>query len=243
MIRANNISMNFGMIKALKNVSFELEAGKILGLVGDNGAGKSTLLKILCGYLQPTSGEIYIEDKRVQFKSSADAMKEGVAITHQFLELVDMATAWENFFMGREITGKGVGPFKLLDINQMKELTRKAIEKYGLSIDLECEVGKLSGEERQIIAVARAIESDPKILLLDESFTLLSLEGREELVNFLKKVNQQHNVTMIIVSHDLELVKNLTHKIMVLRGGEKIFYGDTEEVSVDQIVEFMLPQE
>jgi ABC-type sugar transport system ATPase subunit len=240
MIKAQNITMNFGTVKALDNVSFELERGKILGLVGDNGAGKSTLLKILCGYIQPTSGEIFIEGEKARFRSPADAMKKGVAITHQFLELVHMATAWENFFMGRERTTR-TGPFKLLNINLMKELTRQAIGKYGQSFDVECEVEDLSGEQRQIVAVARAVEADPKILFLDESFTLLSLDGREEIVNFLKIVNRQSNVTMIIVSHDLELVKKLTHKIMILRGGRKVYFGDIEEIGIDEMVEYMLP--
>jgi simple sugar transport system ATP-binding protein len=235
-----NISKNYGTVMALSDVSFDLERGKILGLVGDNGAGKSTLLKILSGDIQPSDGEIFLEGRRTRFKSTAEAMKTGIAIAYQFLELVDSAMVWENFFMGRELT-KRIGPFVFLDVEKMKQLTGEAIAKYGTEFDVTREVGELSGEQRQIIAVTRAIEANPEILLLDESFTLLSLEGRREIVDFLKEVNKKNNITMVIVSHDLDLVKELSHHIMVLRGGEKVFFGRTDEISIDEIVRYMLP--
>jgi len=240
MMEVKNISKNFGTVRALSNVSFDLERGKILGLVGDNGAGKSTLLKILSGDLQPSGGGIYFEGKITQFKSPADAMEIGIAIAYQFLELVDIAKVWENFFMGRELVKK-IGPLVFLDIEKMKHLTAEAIEKHGYKLDIEREVRELSGEQRQIVAVTRAIEANPEILLLDESFTLLSLEGRKEIVNFLRKVNKKSDITMVIVSHDLDLIKKLSHYIMVLRGGEKMFFGRTDEISIDEIVKYMLP--
>jgi len=239
MLEVKNISKNFGTVRALCNMSFDLEGGKILGLVGDNGAGKSTLLKILSGDLQPSGGKIYLEGKGTRFKSPADAMKKGIAIAYQFLQLVDIAKVWENFFMGRELT-KRMGPLAFLDVKKMKHLTAEAIAKYGHTFDVEREVGELSGEQRQIIAVTRAIEANPEILLLDESFTLLSLEGRKEILNFLRKVNKKIGITMIIVSHDLDLIKKLSHYIMVLRDGEKIFFGHTDKISIDEIVKYML---
>jgi len=240
MLKAIDISKNFGKVRALREVSFELERGKILGLVGDNGAGKSTLLKILSGGLQPSSGEIYIEGERTRFRSTADAMRMGIAIAYQFLELVEIAAVWENFFMGRELTKK-IGPLSFLDVEKMKSFTADAIAKNGQTVDVEREVRELPGEQRQIIAVTRAIESNPRILLLDESFTLLSLEGRKEIVQFLGEVSKNSGITMVIVSHDLDLIKRLCHYIMVLRGGEKMFFGPTEDISIDEIVEYMLP--
>lgn len=238
MVEVKNISKNFGTVRALSNVSFDFESGEILGLVGDNGSGKSTLLKILSGDLQPSGGKIFIEGKITKFRSPADAMKMGIAIAYQFLELVDSVTVWENFFMGRELTRRK-SPF--LDIKKMKYLSAEAIAKHGPKFDIESEVGTISGEQRQIVAVTRAMEANPKILLLDESFTLLSLEGRQEMVNFLRNVNEESGTTMIIVSHDLDLVRKLSHYIMVLRNGEKVFYGHTDEISIDEIVKYMLP--
>jgi simple sugar transport system ATP-binding protein len=241
LMEVKNISKNFGTVRALCNVSFDIERGKILGLVGDNGAGKSTLLKILSGDLHPSGGNIYLKGKEIRFNSPADAMKMGIAIAYQFLELVDIASVWENFFMGRELTKRRIGPFAFLDIEKMKHLTSEAITKHGPKLDVEREVIELSGEQRQIIAVSRAIEADPKILLLDESFTLLSLEGRKEIVDFLGNVNKKCDITMVIVSHDLDLIKKLSHYIMVLRSGEKVFFGRTDEISIDEIVKYMLP--
>jgi len=238
-LEVNNVSKYFGTVRALCNISFSLEKSKILGLVGDNGAGKSTLLKILSGDLIPSEGEIRIGGEAVRLKSTADAMKLNIAIAYQFLELVDEASIWENFYMGREIK-RGNGPF--LDIKKMKQLSKEAIEKHGQSLDIETKVGDLSGEERQIIAVTRAMEADPRILLLDESFTLLSLEGRQKMVEFLKTVNRESGTTMIIVSHDLDLVEKISDYMMVLRGGEKVFYCKTGEISTDEIVDFMLPK-
>jgi simple sugar transport system ATP-binding protein len=240
MMEVRNISKNYGTIRALSSVSFNLERGRILGLVGDNGAGKSTLLKILNGDIQPSGGEIYLAGRKTRFKSPADAMKTGIALAYQFLELVDSAKVWENFFMGRELTRR-IGPLVFLDIGKMKTLTAEAIAKYGPEFDVEKEAGELSGEQRQVIAVTRAIEANPQILLLDESFTLLSLEGRKEIVDFLREVNKKNNITMVIVSHDLDLVRELSHNIMVLRGGEKVFFGRTDEIGIDEIVRYMLP--
>ena len=239
-LEAKNISKNFGAVKALHDVSFVLEKGKILGLVGDNGAGKSTLLKILSGALQPSSGEIYLEGGKVSFRSTADAMKRGIAIAYQFLELVEIAKVWQNFFIGRELKKRN-GFLALLDIEGMKHLTMEAMTRHGQILDVDREVRELPGEQRQVLAVARALEANPKVLLLDESFTLLSLEGREEIITFLKTVNEKSGTTMIIVSHDLDLIKKLCHSIMVLKGGVKMFFGRNDEISIDEIVKYMLP--
>jgi simple sugar transport system ATP-binding protein len=239
-LKVENVSKNFGGVQALDNVSFELERGKILGLVGDNGAGKSTLLKIIAGNLQPSSGKIYLDGKEVRFNSPADAMRKGIAITYQFLELVDCAKVWENFFMGRELTRK-LGIFNILDIERMKHITAEAIAKYGYKLDVDREIENLSGDERQIIAVTRAVAFQPKLLLLDEAFTMLSLEGRVEVIKFLKEVNRQSGISMIVVSHDLNLIKELSHYVVVLKNGKKVFFGRNEDIGVDEIVEYMLP--
>ena len=238
-LRVENLSKNFGRITALKDVSFELERGKILGLVGDNGAGKSTLLKIIAGVLKPTSGKIYLDGEEVRFKSPAEAMAKGIAITYQFLELVDTAKVWENFYMGREVV-KHIGPIRILDVAYMKRRVREALMQYGINLDVDIEVGQLTGEEKQILAIARAVEMNPKILLLDESFTYLSLEGRERICKFLRRINEEHGVTIIVVSHDLDLVKRLSDDIMVLRQGKKVYYGPAEQITVDDILGYML---
>jgi ABC-type sugar transport system ATPase subunit len=142
--------------------------------------------------------------------------------------------------MGRELARR-LGFFSVLDIKEMKRITAEAIARYGYKLDVDREVESLSGDERQIIAVTRAVEFRPKLLLLDEAFTMLSVDGRAEVIKFLKEVNKQSCISMIVVSHDLDLVKELSHYIMVLRTGEKVFFGKNEDISVDEIIEYMLP--
>ena len=240
-LSVEDLSKYFGRVEALKNVSFELERGKILGLVGDNGAGKSTLLKIIAGILKPTTGKIYLNGEEVRFRSAADAMAKGIAMTHQFHneQLVEIAKVWENFYMGREAIKK-IGPLKLLDISYMKNRVKTVLTQYSVNLNIDEEVGKLTGEERQILAIARAVETNPRILLLDESFTYLSIEGRQRVADFIKKINREQDITVIVVSHDLDLVKHLSEYIMVLRQGRKVFYGPAGQLTVDDIVSYML---
>jgi ABC-type sugar transport system ATPase subunit len=238
-LRVENVSKYFGKVEALRDVSFELERGKILGLVGDNGAGKSTLLKIIAGILRPTTGKIYFDGEEVRFRSAADAMSRGIAMTHQFLELVETAKVWENFYMGREVT-KSVGPLKMLDVSYMRNRVKAALAQYDINLNVDEEIEKLTGEEKQILAIARAVDMNPQILLLDESFTFLSIEGRQRVADFIKRINKERRITVIVVSHDLDLIKYLSDDIIVLRQGRKVFYGSADQLTVDDIIVYML---
>ena len=236
LLRVEDLSKDFGAIRALHDVSFQLEQGKILGLVGDNGAGKSTLLNILFGRLQPSSGKIYFEGEEVRFKDPSDAMKKGVAIAYQFLELVEIAPLWVNFFMGREITRK-IGPFNILDNKKMKSLTEEKLSQYGFETNVDREVRELSGGERQTLAVSKAIETNPKLLLLDEPFTLLSIEDTQRLVSVIREINQKTSVSIIVVSHTLSLIKEVSHYIVLLKAGEKALFEPADSVSIDKMIE------
>jgi len=236
-LRVTNVSKNFGVVVALRNVSFELERGKILGLVGDNGAGKSTLLNILIGRLQPSSGKIYLDGEEVRFKSPADAMKKGTAIAYQSRELVDIATVWENFFMGRELI-KRMGPLAFLDVENMKHLTAEAIAKYGFTFDVERELRELSGGQRQILAVARAIETNPKIILLDEPHIGLSERVIREKFDLLKKLRKEKGISIIITSQWYERISDLIDEVLVFRRGEIVGRYDAE--SADRVKIFKL---
>jgi len=239
LLRVEGLSKSFGAIRALHDVSFELEQGKILGLVGDNGAGKSTLLNMLVGRLQPSGGKIFFEGEEVRFRDPSEAMKKGIAIAYQFLDLVEIAPLWANFFMGREITRK-IGPFNFLDKKKMQSLTEERLLRYGFKTDVDREVRELSGGERQILATSKAMEADPKLLLLDEPFTLLSIEDTEMLVRLIKEINKKTSTSIIVISHTLSLVKEVSHYIMLLKAGEKAFLEPADSVSIYKIIEVML---
>ena len=229
-LEVKHISKNFGTVRALHNISFDLEGGKILGLVGDNGAGKSTLLNILSGGLQPSGRKIYLEGKETRFKSPADAMKKRIAIVYQFLQLVDIAKVWENFFMGRELT-KRIGPLAFLDVEKMKHLTAEAIAKYGHTFDIEREIRELSGGQRQIIAVTRAIEANPEILLLDEPTHGLSKRIIKEIFDLLKKAKEDKDTSIIITSQWYEQISDFIDDVIVLRRGEVVGHFDAESAN------------
>jgi simple sugar transport system ATP-binding protein len=237
LLEVKNISKSFGTVRALSNVSFDLERGKILGLIGDNGAGRTTLLNILSGGLRPSSGEIRLKGEEAQFKSPADAMKKGIAIVYQFLELVDIAKVWENFFMGRELT-KRMGPIVLLDVGKMRQLTAEAIAKYGHTFDIEREIGQLSGGQRQIIAVTRAIEANPQILLLDEPTHGLSKRIIKDIFDLLRKAKEEKDTSIIISSQWYEQVSDFIDDVLVLRRGEIVGHFHAE--SADRVKIFKL---
>ena len=224
-LRVENVSKYFGKVEALRDVSFELERGKILGLVGDNGSGKSTLLKIIAGILRPTTGKIYFDGEEVRFRSAADAMSRGIAMTHQFHDeqLVEIAKVWENFYMGREATKK-IGPLRILDVFRMRKTTRNVIDGYHLGFDEIREIRELSGGQRQLVAVARAIESEQafrtslKLLLLDEPYTGLSVRIFGEMRDNLRKLPQK-GISAIIAAQWFDTIENVIDEVIVMRLG------------------------
>jgi simple sugar transport system ATP-binding protein len=164
-------------------------------------------------------------------------MKKGIAIVYQFLELVDIAKVWENFFMGRELTRR-IGPLAFLDVERMKHLTAEAITKYGHTFDIEREIRELSGGQRQIIAVTRAIEADPEILLLDEPTHGLSKRVIKEIFDLLRKAKEEKGTSIIITSQWYEQISDFIDDVIVLRRGEVVGHFDAE--SADRVRIFKL---
>jgi len=237
LLRVEGLSKSFGVIRAVHDVSFELEQGRILGLVGDNGAGKSTLLNVLFGRLQPSSGRIFFEGEEVHFRDPSDAMRKGVAIAYQFLDLVEIAPLWANFFMGRELTRK-MGPFSFLDKKKMQSLTEEKLSKYGFKTDVDREVGELSGGQRHILAVSKAIETNPKLLLLDEPLTGLSERVNKEIKGFLMEAKEETNASIIIATPWFDQIGDLVDEVMVLARGDIV--GHFPRKSADRLEIFKL---
>jgi simple sugar transport system ATP-binding protein len=237
LLRVEGLSKSFGAIRAVHGVSFELERGKILGLVGDNGAGKSTLLNMLFGRLQPTGGKIFFEGEAVHFRDPSDAMRKGVAIAYQFLDLVDIAPLWANFFMGRELTRK-VGPFGFLDKKKMQSLTEEKLAKYGFKTDVNREVRVLSGGQRHILAMSKAIETNPKLLLLDEPLTGLSERVNKEIKGFLMEAKEEKNTSVIFATPWFDQISDVIDEVMVLARGDIV--GHFPSKSADRLEIFRL---
>lgn len=180
-----NVSKSFDQIQALKDVSFSLMRGEVLGLVGDNGAGKSTLIKILRGVIQPTSGEIYIEGKRKKFNSPRDAIREGIQCVYQEAALVEQLSVAENFFIGQEpVRRYADGLINFVDFEKMEKESDECLARMGFHLKVTDEIRNFSGGERQAVAVMRALYFKPKILFLDEPTTALWKKPREHCLSF-----------------------------------------------------------
>ncbi|HJV29125.1 MAG TPA: ATP-binding cassette domain-containing protein [Gaiellaceae bacterium] len=241
LVEARGIAKNFGRIEALKNVSFTLGPAEVLGLLGDNGAGKSTLIKILTGLFPPDKGEIRWAGEPVRFGSPRDAYDIGVATVYQDLAIVDLMSIYRNVFLGREkaIT-KGFGPFRWIDRKKAHHDAREAISDIGIEIrDAEEPLARMSGGERQSIAIARAAYFNPKLLILDEPTSALSLRQTKRV---LKSVEEARNkgISIIFITHNVYHVYPIADRFVILSHGESIAEFAKGAHSRDEVAELIV---
>ena len=233
MLAFNNVTKTFGAITALAGVSFSVEPGEVIGLMGDNGAGKSTLAKIIAGNFPPTSGSMHLSGQLVRFQQPIDARKHGIEIVYQDLALCDNLTAAANVFLGREIK-RNVGPFRVLDFSAMN---RRAAE---LFLELRSEtrprdlVRQMSGGQRQAVAIARTRLSDPKIVLMDEPTAAISVRQVAEVLDMIRRLKES-NHTVILISHRMPDVFGVCDRVVVLRRGEKVADKPIQDSSPEEV--------
>jgi simple sugar transport system ATP-binding protein len=241
LVEVRGVAKNFGRIEALRNVNLKLGHAQVLGLLGDNGAGKSTLIKILTGLFPPDKGEIWFEGERVRFHSPRDAYELGVATVYQDLAIVDLMATYRNVFLGREgAVTRGIGPFKFLDRRAAHDEARKAIADIGIQIrDPEEPMARMSGGERQSIAIARAAYYNPKLLILDEPTSALSLRQTDRV---LKSVEEARNkgISIIFITHNVHHVYPVADRFVVLSHGESIADLQKGQASKEDISELIV---
>lgn len=234
-LAARSVSKAYGGVAAVQDVTLEFPAGSVTAIVGDNGAGKSTLIKILSGVLQPDSGHIEIDGHQVKFASPHTARQLGVETVHQDLALADHRDVAENLFMGRELE-HGIGPLGILAKRRMRSEASRAIAELQVRIpSVRQEVRKLSGGQRQAIAIGRAVYWGSRVLIMDEPMAALGLveAGRvQELIGRLR----ERSITQIIVSHNLDHVFSLSTRIAVMRLGRLVKVKETASTDHEEIV-------
>ena len=223
LVDVRDVAKRFGRIEALRRVSFSLGRAEVLGLLGDNGAGKSTLIKILTGLFPPDHGEIRWEGEPVRFGSPRDAYEKGVATVYQDLAIVDLMSIYRNVFLGREkAVMKGIGPFRWLDRRKAHETARKAIADIGIEIrDPDEAIARMSGGERQSIAIARAAYFNPKLLILDEPTSALSLRQTDRVLKSIEEARNK-DISIIFITHNVHHVYPVADRFVVLSHGESI---------------------
>jgi simple sugar transport system ATP-binding protein len=228
------ITKKFGGIVALKDISLRVARGEIIRLVGNNGAGKSTLAKIIVGYYKPDSGKIFFEGREVRFSSPQEARRAGIEIVYQDMALVDYMSIYRNIFLGREI-GRGFGPIKLLDKKSMRRAALNLIREIGISDkNPDTPVSKLSGGERQAIAIARAVYFGAKLVIFDEPTSALSVRETQNVLRLIRNLKER-GIASMVISHNIHHVYSISDRIVVLEKGNKILDMPRKSTTPEEI--------
>ena len=235
-LEMRRIRKTYSGVTVLRDVDLTLEEGQIIGLVGENGAGKSTLMKILSGGIQPDSGEILIDGKAVVVSSPIVARQLRIAMVQQELSLIPTLSVTDNIVLGREHTR---GPLKVFNKEANHEYAKRALDMMNLNFRLDEKVGRLSVANQQLIEIARCLVSNPRVLILDEPTTALTLVEAESL---LKRMVEFRNrgTSIIFISHKLEEIIRVSYKMIVMRDGSKVGEVYAEEVQRPELINLMV---
>jgi ABC-type sugar transport system ATPase subunit len=221
-VEMRNIKKSFAAVRALRGVDLVLHHNEVLGLVGDNAAGKSTLMKVLSGAYTPDEGEIFIEGKKAHINNPLIARHQGIEMVYQDLALVNKLNVAANVFLGREVLRTKLGPFSVLDSRHMEEETQRLLDR--LKIDLSSvrlDVERLSGGQRQSVAIARATAFNAKVIIMDEPTAALSVAAIGKVLDLVRELKAQ-GCSIIVISHRLEDIYQVSDRMIVLRHGRKV---------------------
>jgi simple sugar transport system ATP-binding protein len=238
-LELRNVSKYFGEVKALQDINFQLGQNEIVGLLGDNGAGKSTLIKIITGYYQPSSGEIYFNGNKVDNLTVPKARKLGVETVYQERALAELQTLWRNIFLGREICNS----LGFMDIQRMKNETHRLMtQSMGFTshaVSPDSRVGKYSGGEKQGVAIVRALFFEAEIIVLDEPTMGLSLKEAAKLINFVKGIKAAGK-SAIFIDHNIFHVYDVADRVVVIDRGKVAGEFFTKNIGLNELMEKMV---
>jgi simple sugar transport system ATP-binding protein len=235
-LRAEHVQKSFGRIVALKDINLQLHRGEVLGLLGDNGAGKSTLMKILTGYYQPSAGQLYFEGKPVHFRSVSHARSLGIEAVYQDLALVNELNVYRNMFLQREPVFGGM--LGILDERQMRSRAIDMLERMRVRIpSVDVDVARLSGGQRQAVAIARSVYQKAKVLLLDEPTAAMGVKESALILDLIQHLKESGEIAMIIIAHNYAQIFDVCDRINLIEGGVIEFDKRTSETSVQELTE------
>ncbi|MFT6444300.1 monosaccharide ABC transporter ATP-binding protein, CUT2 family [Sulfitobacter pontiacus] len=236
LVELKNISLSFGGVRAVDNVTLDLYPGEVVGLLGHNGAGKSTLIKILAGAYQMDEGEIWIEGKKASIHSPRDARRHNIETIYQTLALADNLDAPSNLFLGRELTNK----LGLVDDARMEAETRKIMARLNPNFKKISEpVSALSGGQRQSVAIARAVYFNAKILIMDEPTAALGVHESKMVADLIKELKAQ-GLGIFLISHDTREMLELCDRVSVMKNGALIGTEKVGDVTEDDILSMII---
>lgn len=237
-LRMEHIAKRFGALTALQDVNLHLNRGEVLGLIGDNGAGKSTLIKIISGYHRPDAGRIIVNGDEMALHSVDHARSVGIDTVYQDLALVNELSVYHNMFLNRE---RVRWPF--LHNRSMRRLAKQHLDDMGVNIpDVTVEVAKLSGGQRQAIAVARSVYSDATILLLDEPLAAMGAKEGALILDLVRDLKARGEVSIIIIAHNYAQVLDVCDRVNLLQHGEITFDKATADTSIQELTDLVVSE-
>jgi simple sugar transport system ATP-binding protein len=237
-LRVEHIAKRFGPVTALRDVSLHLKKGEVLGLLGDNGAGKSTLIKILCGFQKQDAGKMFLRGEPYEPKSVDDARAKGIETVYQDLALIDELSVYHNLFLRKERVHH---PLPLLANRRMKHEARKALDEIGINIPrIDVSVARLSGGQRQAIAVARTVNSDADIILLDEPLAAMGAKEGAQILDLVARLKEEGRVSIIMILHNYVHVLEACDRVSMIQDGAIALDKPTAETSVEELTEIVV---
>lgn len=239
LMRVSRLMKSYGGLKAVDDVSFEIYTGEIFALVGDNGAGKSTLIKALSGATPQDSGSIEFDGKPVKLTKPRDADEIGIGCLYQGLGLVDALNVPENVFLGQEIQKQILGFIPQLDHVQMREKTIELLQQFGVDLPkVNDAVVNLSGGQRQTVAISRLLLKNVKLVIMDEPMAALGVDEGSKVLKLIENMKSK-NISVIVISHNLEHVFKLADRIAVMKNGKLVNIVDTSSASRESVVKMI----
>ncbi len=239
LMRVSRLMKSYGGLKAVDDVSFEIYTGEIFALVGDNGAGKSTLVKALSGATPQDSGSIEFDGKPVKLAKPRDADEIGIGCLYQGLGLVDALNVPENVFLGQEIQKQILGFIPQLDHVQMREKTIELLQQFGVNLPkVNDPVVNLSGGQRQTVAISRLLLKNVKLVIMDEPMAALGVDEGSKVLKLIENMKSK-NISVIVISHNLEHVFKLANRIAVMKNGKLVNIVDTSSASRESVVKMI----
>lgn len=237
LLKAEHMVKEFGATKAVTDVSITLCRGEVCGLIGENGSGKSTLSNMIAGVYEPTGGSMYFKGQKYCPQTILESKKAGIVLLTQELGTINELTVAENMFIGEESRFSGIGSVKSGRLNAE---TDKILKKQGIEgINPSAQISSYSFEERKMIEVARALNEEPEILIVDETTTALSQKSRDKIYEIIEK-QKKDGKCVIFISHNLDEIQNVCDKVVVLRDGQYISTLENDEITPDNMRQLMI---